>query len=48
MYLVCVKILGLVVFLATDPEVSGSILGATRFSENSGPGTGSIQLCEDN
>jgi hypothetical protein len=35
-------------FLATDPEDSGSIPGATRFSESSGSGTGSTQPREYN
>jgi hypothetical protein len=39
------RLCGLVV---TDPEVPGSIPGATRFSESSGSGTGSTQPREDN
>jgi hypothetical protein len=35
-------------FLATDPEVPGSIPGATRFSEKYGSGTGFTQPREDN
>jgi hypothetical protein len=35
-------------FLATDPEVPGSTLGPTRFSEKWGSGTGSTQPREDN
>jgi hypothetical protein len=35
--------------LATDPEVPGSILGATRFFlRSSGSGTGSTQPRDDN
>jgi hypothetical protein len=35
-------------FLATDPEVSGSILGATNFLGSSESGTGSTQPRQDN
>jgi hypothetical protein len=35
-------------FLATGPEVPGSIPGTTRFSEIDGSGTGSTQLREYN
>jgi hypothetical protein len=35
-------------FLATDPEVPGSIPGATRFFRSSGCGTGSTQPREYN
>jgi hypothetical protein len=34
-------------FLATDPEIPGSIPGATDFLKSSGSGTGSTQPCED-
>jgi hypothetical protein len=43
------RLCGLVLeFLATDPEVPGSIPGATRFSESIVPGTGSTQAREYN
>jgi hypothetical protein len=35
-------------FLGTHSEVLSSIHSASRFSENSGSGTGSTQPCEDN
>jgi hypothetical protein len=35
-------------FLATDPEVPGSIRGATYFLRSSGSGTGSTHSREDN
>jgi hypothetical protein len=43
------RLCGLVTeFLATDPEVPGSIPGPTRFSEGSGSGTESTQPREYN